>query len=420
MANNKRIQIQHWYTTGNTAPSGTGLTNMLLGEIAIATQTGKEAIFIKNNDGSAVTFMTSAQTDSLITKKLGDAGIGGDDVISTLSQNLDEHIKTIAQNKNELNAKPGHVFLVSGDLNDNKETGNGLAAAANHTHGQYLTGVTVGSGLAIVGVIENGGVELQLDSETNNKINSGVTAYDWGNHATKGYAKNDDLTTLRNSVTAHTSTEDIHVTKTKKDEWDNASSAITAFLKDANLTGNAVDTLIEIQQFLDSTGSTVQTLLKTLDDLTETVSGNTTAITQNSENISLLATSASTNASKIENLGQTIGSGFTSDNTITSEINDLKSQQSNYVTSVIGSGNINVKPTEGVGRQFIVTHITAGTQTSEIKATNNPTGLSFGSEFKGSKFPNINGDYQIPIEYNFASCFENYIMSKDIININGF
>jgi len=27
-------------------------------------------------------------------------------------------------------------------------------------------------------------------------------------------------------------------------------------------------------------------------------------------------------------------------------------------------------------------------------------------------------EYQIPIEYNFASCFENYIMSKDIININ--
>ena len=27
-------------------------------------------------------------------------------------------------------------------------------------------------------------------------------------------------------------------------------------------------------------------------------------------------------------------------------------------------------------------------------------------------------EYQIPIEYNFASCFENYIMSKDIINVN--
>ena len=99
MANNKRIQIQHWYTTGNAAPSGTGLTNMLLGEIAIATQTDNEAIFIKNNAGSAVTFMTSAQTDLLISQKLKDAGIASDDVISTLTQDLDDHIKKTADNK---------------------------------------------------------------------------------------------------------------------------------------------------------------------------------------------------------------------------------------------------------------------------------------------------------------------------------
>lgn len=407
MANNKRIQIQHWYTTGSTAPSGTGLTNMLLGEFAIATQTGKEAIFIKNNDGSAVTFMTSAQTDSLITEKLSNAGIAGDDVISTLSQNLTDHISTAAGNKNDLTPKAGHVLLVSGDLNVNTNSGNGLAAAANHTHGQYLTGVTAGSGLAIAGIIENGDVKLQLDSETDNKINSGVSGYTRiENHEPKsgtteeiGHVKlvGGDLSGKTGNVTTGEAAASHHIhsqyiakdeisnglkiegtglnkklsVKAKtdggitvdasgvsintnlKEKWNTAADRINTFLDVETGATEALDSLHEIQEYLTGDGNSVKTLLESLNNLTD-------AVSENTDDISDLTTSAST---------------------ITSEINDLKSQQSNYVTSVIGSGNINAKPTDGVGRQFIVTHITAGTQTSEIKATNTTTGLSFGSEF---------------------------------------
>ena len=387
MANNKRIQIQHWHTTGSTAPSGTSLTNMLLGEIAIATKTGEEAIFIKNNDGSAVTFMTSAQTDSLITQKLSDAGIAGVDVISTLSQNLSEHINTAAGNKNDLTPKAGHVLLVSGDLNVSTNSGNGLAAAASHTHGQYLTGVTAGSGLAIVGIIENGDVELQLDSETNNKINSGVTAYGWGNHAESDYATN-------TSLNDHTGNTEIHVTKTKQDAWDNAADAINAFLDNNAAISGAVDTLKEINEYLTGTGTSVETLLKTLDELTDTVDNNTSAITQNRNNISLLTTSASTNATNITSLGQTIGqvstnvsainnkigSGFTS-NTITSEIELLKNLQGNYITS-ISADTKNLQVLKDTTNRYTISHTSANTETSTITATNTTTGLSFGSEFK--------------------------------------
>ena len=195
---------------------------------------------------------------------------------------------------------------------------------------------------------------------------------------------------------AHVNNGDIHVTKNQKEAWNTAANRINTFLDVESGATEALDSLHEIQEYLTGSGNSVTTLLESLNNLTNTVENNTTAITQNTNNISSLATSASTNATNIQSLGQTIGqvsinvssinnkigSGFTANNTIASEIENLKNQQSNYVTGIIGSGNINVKPTGDVGRQFIVTHITAGTQTSAITATNTSTGLNFGDTFE--------------------------------------
>lgn len=410
MANDKRIQIQHWYTTGNTAPSGTGLTNMLLGEIAIATQTGEEAIFIKNNAGSAVTFMTSAQTYSLVEKAT--SGITTDGAFQmhrekTASVYSDENYNDIQ--------KYGHVLLYNDDLN-NKEVKTGVAAGMGHTHGQYqpkgdyLTGVTGDSGQPIVSLIENGVAKIGLTTGITNQINSGVSGYtrieahepisanteDIGHvklvggdlsgktgnvidgeaaashHTHSQYFAKDNISNGLETWKKYDDSREmlkvkaadnggitvnesgVSINSDLKDKWNNASSAITAFLDSNAAISGAVDTLREINEYLTGTGTSVETLLETLDDLTNTVSGN-------ASDIASLTASASTNAS---------------------EIVDLKNQQGNFVTSVIGSGNINARQFTDVGRQFIVTHTTAGTQTDEITATNYPTGLSFGSEFK--------------------------------------
>ena len=346
MANNKRIQIQHWYTTGNTAPSGTGLTNMLLGEIAIATQTDNEGIFIKNNAGSAVTFITSAQTDTLITNKLAEAGVATNEVVSAISQSLSTHIATDANN-----AVSGHVTLEYGDLNG-KTAKPGVAAGLGHTHsqyqpkGDYLTGVTAGSGLAIAGIIENGDVKLQLDSETNDKINSGVTAYDWGNHADEGYAKNDDLT-------AHTGNNDIHVTKEQKDEWTKAKEDIDAFLFAAESGTTAIDTLKELQEYIDTHGTAA--------------SGMTTAINQNTTDIN--------------NINSAIGSGFDSGNTIATNITGLKDSM-----IVTGEGGSNISVVVGAsgnsGRKITIMH-TGATAENENKVLTGTTttALTWGGTF---------------------------------------
>ena len=384
----KKITIQHLYNTGNTMPD---VSKLEFGEIAICVNAGNERIYTKNSDNTLAAFPSLDTVEALIDDAT--KGVITNANFSELQSQVETHINnTLASDAAATTRTYGHVVLVNSDLKDGENT-NGAAAGLGHTHsqyqpkGDYLTGVTAGSGLAIVGIIENGDVELQLDSETNNKINSGVTAYDWGNHAEKGYAKNDDLTALRNSVTAHTTNGDIHITAEERSDWNTAANRINTFLDVETGATEALDSLHEIQEYLTGDGNSVKTLLESLNNLTDTVDNNTTAITQNSNNISILTTSASTNASNITVLDQTvtainnkIGSGFTSDNTITSEINTLKNQQSNYVTS-ISAYSKNLKIIKEQGNKYTISHTSAGTQTSEITATNDTTDLSFGSEF---------------------------------------
>lgn len=61
MANRKVLINRH--TSGNTAPTA---SEMYLGEIAIAHETGKETIFTKNNAGDMVPFVSCAQTIAMI------------------------------------------------------------------------------------------------------------------------------------------------------------------------------------------------------------------------------------------------------------------------------------------------------------------------------------------------------------------
>ena len=160
---------------------------------------------------------------------------------------LNTHIQTLGDKYAGITPKPGHVSLVGGDLSG--KTGNvviGEAAASHHTHsqyqpkGDYLTGVTAGGGLAIVGVIENGGVELELDGDTFSKLNSGVTA----------------LNQLNSSAAT----------------WNETTTKFNAFISTGN-TETALDTLVELQAYIKSdSGATAQ--------LITNVNANTTAINE--------------------------------------------------------------------------------------------------------------------------------------------
>lgn len=194
---------------------------------------------------------------------------------------------------------------------------------------------------------------------------------------------------------AHTGNTTVHITGEERTNWNNAANRINTFLDVETGATEALDSLHEIQEYLTGSGNSVTTLLESLSDLTDTVDSNTTAITQNSNNISNLIISATTNANNIKTLGQTIGqvstnvttinntigTGFTPQNTITSEIESIKSAQSSFVSNIFGD-NKNIQVNKDATNRYTITHASASTQTNTITATNDTTGLSFGSEFK--------------------------------------
>lgn len=361
----RKITIQHLYTTsGTTAPS-----DLINGEIAISHATGSEAIFIKERAEAGKTPVEIKFIPEVRIKKMfEEAGIGSNDVITGLSKQLSDHIDVSGDTSGF-----GHVKLVSGDVQSKTGYTIGEAAAAYHTHGQYLEedslsttagfqmfpglnggsnsyGVKAGTGITV----DTNGVSISEEYQTN--ITNGATAYTWGNHANAGYAKNTDLTTLKNSVTAHTGNTEIHVTADDKNKWNKAKSDIDAFMIAADSGNTALDTLKEIQDFLTSDDGTVQTLLENLSALTDTVSGNTNEINdlkdefKTNGTVGILETNV---MRKVEEI----------------EISGISLNVSSGTTAVGGN------------KKYTITHTAAGTKASEIIALNSTTGLSHGSQF---------------------------------------
>jgi cell division protein ZapA (FtsZ GTPase activity inhibitor) len=116
MANNKRITISHYYTTGSTQPDVSGLT---LGELAIGVQNGNEAIYIKNTNNGIAKFITEAQ----INKK------------------LENYTPNSTTTTTASTAQYGVVKIVTVISTNSRHT-NGLAASDNHKHLNYLEGGT--------------------------------------------------------------------------------------------------------------------------------------------------------------------------------------------------------------------------------------------------------------------------------------
>ena len=93
-----------------------------------------------------------------------------------------------------------------------------------------------------------------------------------GNLATKANAQ--DLST-------HTNNTDVHIQEGERKTWNDAVGKIDAFLLNANMTGAAIDTLVELQAYINTDSGTTAELLanvsKNADDitaLTKTVSEN--------------------------------------------------------------------------------------------------------------------------------------------------
>lgn len=325
----KKITIQHLYTTGTTAaPAASAIT---LGEIAISAGKGSEGIYFKNNNDEVVNVLTSAQTRTMILETAGSV------------EGFNDHIEHLANNrpKNEGNNPYGHVKLVDGDLSGKYQNyydaGDGVAASAYHFHKQYYSFLDSGKGLTTIidNVNHPNEIGFGIDDVTYNQITGATPS---------------------STFNAHTGNTEIHVTKTQKEAWDTAANRINTFLDVETGATEALDSLHEIQEYLTGSGNSVNTLLDSLNNLTDTVSRNTDDIT---------------------NLKQNFEDNGT--------VSVLQSDVQRKVETIDVSGNLSATTgttSTGSGvKKYTITHTPASTQSSAITATNTTTDLSFGSAF---------------------------------------
>ena len=76
-----------------------------------------------------------------------------------------------------------------------------------------------------------------------------------------------DAAAKQSDFNAHATDGDIHITAQERTDWNAAKSAIDTFLKDASLTGEVIDTLTEIQDYIASDASAADKLVKDLSDV---------------------------------------------------------------------------------------------------------------------------------------------------------
>ena len=328
----KKITIQHYYTTGSTAPQASSLA---LGEIAMSTKKDNEGIYFKNNENKIVKVLTSAQTQTMILETAGSI------------EGFNEHIEHKANNREEYesNNPYGHVRLVIGDLSGyTNGQEDGVAASAYHTHGQYYSFLDSGKGLTtIIDAINHPNeIGFSIDDTTYNKITGA---------------------TQSSTFNAHTGDTKAHITDTERNNWNTAANRINTFLDVQSGATDALDSLYEIQEYLTGSGNSVNTLLESLNELTDTVSGNT-------DDINALSGIVSTNTDNIS--------------ANTKDIETLKSNQFNYVQDVDeGDNYIIVNPGAGGTdkKTVVITHNTAQAESSAVTASNITTELYFGDEF---------------------------------------
>lgn len=309
MAEN-RIHIQHLHSATATTVPDVVKEDLLDGEIGLLIKDNNEKIFFRNDGDNIVTISTDTHnnnkfsvvghTHNSLQITSGSTKDFGTVVYTPSSSN---GVSTLIVIPTKLSHLTNDIGTITGVT-----AGNGLVSGGTVTSGEKGVTLAVGAGTGIS--VAADAVSINEDYQT--KITNGATAYGWGNHANAGYANNTDLTTLRNSVTAHTGNTTVHITDTERTNWNNTKSRLDTFLSGATLSGQVIDTLTEIQAYITSDKADAANLL--------------TSVTQNTNNISLLTTSVSTNTTNITDL-----SGNVSNHVV--DFNNHKNSKANSGTT---------------------------------------------------------------------------------------
>lgn len=153
----------------------------------------------------------------------------------------------------------------------------------------------------------NGDVNLTMN---NNQLEASIVGLGSAAFKEVDYFDN-QIEEVNNVLTAHTGNTDIHITSEERTAWNKAKEDIDVFL--SGNTVEALDTLKEIQDYISKDGEAANNLVSA---------------------IASAQTAADTAQSGVDNLVSLVGTGFTNNNTVRKEINDVKDKISDATTSV--------------------------------------------------------------------------------------
>lgn len=144
---------------------------------------------------------------------------------------------------------------------EGSDSSNFVTVKVEQTDGK-LTGLTVStSDVASAQALAD--VKATADAAATNEA---FEAYKSSNN-TAVAANASAISEVSTRLNGHVNDTDIHITAQERLDWNAAKTAIDTFLEDASLTGDVIDTLTEIQDYIASDASAADKLVKDLSDV---------------------------------------------------------------------------------------------------------------------------------------------------------
>ena len=138
----------------------------------------------------------------------------------------------------------------------------GLVQKVNLIQGE-LDGLNGGAG-SITTQIENAITALDLENTYEAKgeaAKAETAAKDYADGLAKNYEVAGAAAAVQGNLDSHTGDVVAHITADERTAWNSAKTAIDAFLKDADMTEKAVDTLAELQTYMTTDGEAAAELV---------------------------------------------------------------------------------------------------------------------------------------------------------------
>ena len=201
-------------------------------------------------DLSSLTGLVQSQGQQIVALQNSVSGIEGD--ITTIEGNITTISGQIASNIARISAIEGVNTEQATQLSDlSTKVANNETSVASH--GQAISSLTTlanGHTESITALTTGVSEAKALASSEAAKALADAKTYVGEEIGKLSYDAAGSAAAVESKLNTHAESTELHTSAEEKASWNAAADAINAFLKDADMTENAVDTLVELQSYM--------------------------------------------------------------------------------------------------------------------------------------------------------------------------